>query len=87
MPWLCAQDLAPVSGRLTGYGQGYDLEAAPTRLQALIMFIRVLGEEEQALAWEWNDSLYGYSAGLPGGTLRGLCVQQGLYQRIQRHTI
>ena len=36
---------------LTGYGQGYDLEAAPTRLQALIMFIRVLGEEEQALAW------------------------------------
>ena len=38
-------------GSLTGYGQGYDLEAAPTRLQALIMFIRVLGEEEQALAW------------------------------------
>lgn len=38
-------------GTLTGYGQGFDLEAAPTRLQALIMFIRVLGEEEQALAW------------------------------------
>lgn len=38
-------------GSLTGYGQGYDLEVAPTRLQALIMFIRVLGEEEQALAW------------------------------------
>ena len=38
-------------GSFTGYGQGFDLEAAPTRLQALIMFIRVLGEEEQALAW------------------------------------
>ena len=38
-------------GTFTGYGEGFDLEAAPTRLQALIMFIRVLGEEEQALAW------------------------------------
>src|SRR5699024_3690845 len=39
-------------GSLTGYGDGYDLEAAPTRLQALIMFIRVLGEEQEALAWQ-----------------------------------
>ena len=38
-------------GTFTGYGEGFDLEAAPTRLQALIMFIRVLGEEEEALAW------------------------------------
>lgn len=38
-------------GSFTGYGEGFDLEVAPTRLQALIMFIRVLGEEEQALAW------------------------------------
>lgn len=38
-------------GTFTGYGRGFDLEAAPTRLQALIMFIRLLGEEEQALAW------------------------------------
>lgn len=38
-------------GSFTGYGQGFDLEKAPTRLQALIMFIRVLGEEEEALAW------------------------------------
>lgn len=38
-------------GSLTAYGQGYDLEKAPTRLQALIMFIRVLGEENEALAW------------------------------------
>ena len=38
-------------GSFTGYGKGYDLELVPTRLQALIMFIRVLGEEEQALSW------------------------------------
>ena len=38
-------------GSATGYGQGFDLEVAPTRLQALIMFIRVLGEDEAALAY------------------------------------
>ena len=38
-------------GAPTGYGEGFDLEVAPTRLQALIMFIRVMGEEEQALSW------------------------------------
>ena len=38
-------------GSFTGYGQGFDLEKAPTRLQAIIMFIRVLGEENEALAW------------------------------------
>ena len=38
-------------GSFTGYGEGFDLEVAPTRLQSLIMFIRVLGEEEEALAW------------------------------------
>ena len=37
-------------GSYTGYGSGFDLEMMPTRLQALIMFIRVLGEEEAALA-------------------------------------
>ena len=37
-------------GSYTGYGSGFDLEVSPTRLQALIMFIRVLGEEEAALA-------------------------------------
>ena len=38
-------------GSFTGYGQGFDLEMAPTRIQALIMFLRVLGEEEAALAY------------------------------------
>ena len=30
-------------GSFTGFGQGFDLEMAPTRIQALIMFLRVLG--------------------------------------------
>ena len=38
-------------GSGSGYGQGFDLENPPNRIQALIMFIRVLGEEEEALAW------------------------------------
>ena len=38
-------------GSLTGYGSGFDLEVSPTRLQALIMFIRLLGEENEALAY------------------------------------
>ncbi|QNL43327.1 S-layer homology domain-containing protein [Oscillibacter hominis] len=38
-------------GSYTGYGSGFDLEMAPTRIQALIMFIRVLGEEEAALSY------------------------------------
>lgn len=38
-------------GSFTGYGSGFDLEVAPTRLQALIMFIRLLGEEDEALAY------------------------------------
>ena len=44
-------------GSLTGYGEGFDLEAAPTRLQSLIMFIRVLGEEDAALAARGVDKL------------------------------
>lgn len=37
-------------GSDTGYGSGYDLEKAPTRIQGLIMFLRLIGEEEAALA-------------------------------------
>lgn len=33
------------------YGSGYELEAAPTRIQGLIMFLRLLGEEKAALAY------------------------------------
>lgn len=36
-------------GSDTGYGSGYDLEKAPTRIQGLIMFLRMIGEEDAAL--------------------------------------
>ena len=36
-------------GTDTAFGEGYDLEKAPTRLQALVMLIRMLGEEDAAL--------------------------------------
>ena len=44
------QELGLFQGSDTGYGSGYDLEAAPTRVQALILFLRILGEEQAALA-------------------------------------
>ena len=37
-------------GSGTGYGSGFDLELTPTRIQALVMLIRLLGEEDAALA-------------------------------------
>lgn len=37
-------------GSDTGFGAGYDLEKVPTRIQGLIMFLRLLGEETAALA-------------------------------------
>lgn len=37
-------------GTDTGYGSGYDLEKAPTRIQGLILFLRLIGEEDAALA-------------------------------------
>ena len=45
-------------GTFTGYGEGFDLEAAPTRLQALIMFIRVLGEEDAGALLERHHPLF-----------------------------
>ena len=38
-------------GTGTGYGSGYDLERAPTRIEGLVMFLRLLGEEQAALAY------------------------------------
>lgn len=37
-------------GSDTGYGSGYDLEKSPTRIQGLIMFLRLIGEEGAALS-------------------------------------
>ena len=44
------KSLSLFKGTETGYGDGFDLELTPTRIQALIMLIRLLGEEDEALA-------------------------------------
>lgn len=65
-------------GSDTGYGSGYNLEQYPTRMQALVMFIRVLGEEEAALActdpcpftditWGHSYAAYAYQKGYAVG--------------------
>lgn len=64
-------------GSYTGYGQGYDLEVAPTRLQALIMFIRVLGEEEQALSWSGSLPFTDIAAGTQAEKYVGYAYEKG----------
>lgn len=48
----CAlRELGLFRGTDTPYGGGFDLELTPTRIQGLIMFLRLLGEEGEALAY------------------------------------
>lgn len=64
-------------GTFTGYGDGYDLELAPTRLQALIMFIRVLGEEDAALAWSGTTPFTDISKGSQAEKYVGYAYEKG----------
>lgn len=64
-------------GSYTGYGQGFDLEAVPTRLQALIMFIRVMGEENEALAWNGICPFADVQAGSNGAKYVGYAYEKG----------
>lgn len=64
-------------GSFTGYGEGFDLEVAPTRLQALIMFIRVLGEEEEALAWNGTTPFTDIAAGTQAAQYVGYAYSKG----------
>ena len=64
-------------GTFTGCGSGYDLEAAPTRLQALIMFIRVLGEEDQALAWSGTTPFRDIEKGSQAERYVGYAYEKG----------
>lgn len=64
-------------GSFTGYGQGFDLELAPTRLQALIMFIRVLGEEEEALAWSGTEPFDDIHEGTQAYNYVGYAYEKG----------
>lgn len=64
-------------GSFTGYGEGFDLEVAPTRLQALIMFIRVLGEEEQAMAWSGTTPFTDIAKGSDAEKYVGYAYEMG----------
>lgn len=64
-------------GSFTGYGSGYDLEVAPTRLQALIMFIRVLGEENAALAWSGTTPFTDIAPGSQAAQYVGYAYEKG----------
>lgn len=68
------------NGDETGYGSGYALERSATRLEGLIMFIRLIGEEDAALAssathpfndvpnWASKYVAYAYEKGYTKGT-------------------
>ncbi len=45
-------------GTDTPYGSGYDLELAPTRIQGLVLFLRLMGEEEAALNYPGNPAFF-----------------------------
>ena len=64
-------------GSFTGYGDGYDLEVAPTRLQALIMFIRVLGEENDALAYTGSTPFTDITPGTQSEKYGGYAYSKG----------
>ncbi|MCI9263106.1 MAG: hypothetical protein HFF06_00875 [Oscillospiraceae bacterium] len=40
------------------YGSGYDLESTPTRIQGLVMFLRLIGEEQAALSYPGSGITY-----------------------------
>lgn len=44
------KEMGMFKGGDLSYGSGYDLERAPTRIEGLIMFLRLLGEEQAALS-------------------------------------
>ena len=78
--YLVAEDTTALfRGSDTGYGEGFDLEKTPTRMEALIMLIRLLGEESEALTctayqpftdvpdWALPYAAYAYSKGYTNG--------------------
>ena len=51
---LALRSLDLFRGSGSGIGEGFDLHLAPTRAEALVMFIRILGEEDEALACTYS---------------------------------
>ena len=80
------KELNLFKGSFTGYGQGYDLELVPTRLQALIMFIRVLGEEDEAMAWTGTTPFTDISKGSDAEKYVGYAYEKG-YSFLQVKTV
>lgn len=64
-------------GSNTGYGSGFDLEDMPTRLQAIIMFVRIMGEEEEALAWTKGTHFKDVTPGSLGEKYVGYAYSKG----------
>lgn len=55
----CAlRELGLFRGTDSPYGAGFDLELTPTRIQGLIMFLRLLGEEGEALAYPTGSVVF-----------------------------
>ena len=48
------KELTLFKGTGTGFGGGFDLHKAPTRAEGLVMFIRILGEENAALSCSYQ---------------------------------
>ena len=73
------QSLSLLKGTGSGYGEGFDLELRPSRIEAMILFIRLLGEEDAALActaknpfsdvpaWADRYAAYAYQQGYSNG--------------------
>ena len=67
------------AGTGTAYGSGYDLEVAPTRVEGVIMFLRLIGEEKAAQSftgacpfsdvpdWAQRYVAYAYAKGYTAG--------------------
>ena len=77
------KSLTLLKGSGSGIGNGYNLENQPNRIEGIIMFIRLLGEEDEALATTaahpfkdvpaWADSYvaYAYQKGYSNGVGKG----------------
>lgn len=71
-------------GTGTGFGEGFDLHLAPSRGEGLVLFLRLLGEEEQALrcaaahpfsdvpGWLDRYAAWAYERGYTNGVAPGL---------------
>lgn len=64
-------------GSNAGYGGGFDLETAPTRIQALIMLIRLLGEEDAAMERVGVSPFADIPAGYWGAPYVAYAVEKG----------